>query len=67
MSKVPHLLKGSALSDGEQQRLAEYASAHPRAPCTVRASITMRRSAGSRYRLPESRRDARVFWQAGGA
>ena len=30
MSKVPHLLKGSALSDGEQQRLAEYASAHPK-------------------------------------
>ena len=30
MSKVPHLLKGSALSDGEQRRLAEYASAHPK-------------------------------------
>ena len=30
MSKVPHLLKGSALPDGEQQRLAEYASAHPK-------------------------------------
>lgn len=30
MSKVPHLLKGSALPDGEQRRLAEYASAHPR-------------------------------------
>ena len=28
MSKVPHLLKGSALPDGEQRRLAEYASAH---------------------------------------
>lgn len=43
MSKVPHLLKGSALSDGEQQRLAEYASAHPRVPCTARASTMMRR------------------------
>lgn len=30
MSKVPHLLKGSALPDGEQQRLAEYTSAHPK-------------------------------------
>ena len=30
MSKVPHLLKGSALPDGEQQRLTEYASAHPK-------------------------------------
>ena len=30
MSKVPHLLKGSALPDGEQWRLAEYASAHPK-------------------------------------
>lgn len=30
MSKVPHLLKGSALSDGEQQRLTKYASAHPK-------------------------------------
>ena len=30
MSKVPHLLKGSVLPDGEQQRLAEYASAHPK-------------------------------------
>ncbi|WP_315433070.1 hypothetical protein, partial [uncultured Rothia sp.] len=30
MSKVPHLLKGSALPDGEQRRLAEYASAHPK-------------------------------------
>lgn len=30
MSKVPHLLKGSALPDGEQQRLAEYASVHPK-------------------------------------
>ena len=30
MSKVPHLLKGSALSDGEQRRLAEYASVHPK-------------------------------------
>lgn len=30
MSKVPHLLKGSALPDGEQQRLADYASAHPK-------------------------------------
>ncbi len=30
MSKVPHLLKGSALPDGEQRRLADYASAHPR-------------------------------------
>lgn len=30
MPKVPHLLKGSALPDGEQQRLAEYASAHPK-------------------------------------
>ena len=30
MSKVPHLLKGSALPDGEQQRLAEYAFAHPK-------------------------------------
>ena len=30
MSRVPHLLKGSALPDGEQQRLAEYASAHPK-------------------------------------
>ncbi|WP_315296873.1 aconitase [Rothia mucilaginosa] len=28
MSKMPHLLKGSALPDGEQRRLAEYASAH---------------------------------------
>ena len=30
MSRVPHLLKGSALPDGEQRRLAEYASAHPK-------------------------------------
>ena len=30
MSKVPHLLKGSALPDSEQRRLAEYASAHPK-------------------------------------
>ena len=30
MSKVPHLLKGSALPDGEQRQLAEYASAHPK-------------------------------------
>lgn len=30
MSKVPHLLKGSALPDGEQWRLADYASAHPK-------------------------------------
>lgn len=30
MSKVPHLLKGSALPDGEQRRLAGYASAHPK-------------------------------------
>ena len=30
MSKVPHLLKGSALPAGEQRRLAEYASAHPK-------------------------------------
>lgn len=30
MSKVPHLLKGSALPDGEQRRLAEYASVHPK-------------------------------------
>lgn len=30
MPKVPHLLKGSALPDGEQRRLAEYASAHPK-------------------------------------
>lgn len=30
MSKVPHLLKGSYLPDGEQRRLAEYASAHPK-------------------------------------
>lgn len=30
MSKVPHLLKGSALPGGEQWRLAEYASAHPK-------------------------------------
>ncbi|WP_413040281.1 aconitase [Rothia mucilaginosa] len=30
MSKVPHLLKGSALPDGEQRRLAEYAFAHPK-------------------------------------
>ena len=30
MSKMPHLLKGSALPDGEQRRLAEYASAHPK-------------------------------------
>ena len=30
MSKVPHLLNGSALPDGEQRRLAEYASAHPK-------------------------------------
>ena len=30
MSKVPHLLKGSALPDGEQRRLADYASAHPK-------------------------------------
>ena len=28
MPKMPHLLKGSALPDGEQRRLAEYASAH---------------------------------------
>ena len=27
---MPHLLKGSALPDGEQRRLAEYASAHPK-------------------------------------
>lgn len=30
MPKVPHLLKGSALPDGEQRRLADYASAHPK-------------------------------------
>lgn len=30
MSKVPHLLKGSALPGGEQWRLAEYAFAHPK-------------------------------------
>ena len=30
MSKVPHLLKGSALPDGAQQRLTKYASAHPK-------------------------------------
>lgn len=30
MSKVPHLLKGSALPNDEQRRLAEYASAHPK-------------------------------------
>lgn len=30
MSKMPHLLKGSALPDGEQRRLAEYASVHPK-------------------------------------
>ena len=30
MSKMPHLLKGSALPDGEQRRLADYASAHPK-------------------------------------
>ena len=30
MSKVPHLLKGSALPDGEQRQLAEYASVHPK-------------------------------------
>lgn len=30
MPKMPHLLKGSALPDGEQRRLAEYASAHPK-------------------------------------
>ena len=30
MPKVPHLLKGSYLPDGEQRRLAEYASAHPK-------------------------------------
>lgn len=30
MAKMPHLLKGSALPDGEQRRLAEYASAHPK-------------------------------------
>lgn len=30
MSKVPHLLKGSVLPDGEQRRLADYASAHPK-------------------------------------
>ena len=30
MSKMPHLLKGSALPEGEQRRLAEYASAHPK-------------------------------------
>ena len=30
MSKVPHLLKSSALPDGEQQRLTKYASAHPK-------------------------------------
>jgi hypothetical protein len=30
VSKVPHLLKGSALPDGEQQRLTKYASAHPK-------------------------------------
>ncbi len=30
MSKVPHLLKGSYLPDGEQRRLAGYASAHPK-------------------------------------
>ena len=27
---MPHLLKGSALPDGEQRRLAEYASVHPK-------------------------------------
>lgn len=27
---MPHLLKGSALPDGEQRRLADYASAHPK-------------------------------------
>lgn len=30
MPKMPHLLKGSALPDGEQRWLAEYASAHPK-------------------------------------
>ena len=30
MPKMPHLLKGSALPAGEQRRLAEYASAHPK-------------------------------------
>lgn len=30
MPKMPHLLKGSALPEGEQRRLAEYASAHPK-------------------------------------
>lgn len=30
MAKMPYLLKGSALPDGEQRRLAEYASAHPK-------------------------------------
>ncbi|WP_298592287.1 aconitase [uncultured Rothia sp.] len=30
MPKMPHLLKGSALPDDEQRRLAEYASAHPK-------------------------------------
>lgn len=30
MSKVPHLLNGSALPDGEQRQLAEYASVHPK-------------------------------------
>lgn len=30
MPKMPHLLKGSALPDGEQRRLADYASAHPK-------------------------------------
>lgn len=30
MSKMPHLLKGSALPEGEQRRLAEYASVHPK-------------------------------------
>lgn len=69
MSKVPHLLKGSALPDGEQRRLAEYASVHPKSALHRKgqhhdAAVLL---TGSRYRLPESRRDARVFWQAGGA
>ena len=63
MSKVPHLLKGSALSDGEQRRLAEYASAHPKSAlhrkgqhhdATVSAiRITVRRSRilASRWRI----------------
>ena len=43
MPKMPHLLKGSALPDGEQRRLADYASAHPKSALHVRVSIMMRR------------------------